>query len=152
MFGLLSLIIEIHQKELAMPQLKTRTIFISHAWHRDEHYKFIVDCFNNADNFSWKDCSVPSHDNCDETSNAGLKRCLTRQITPAQCVIIIAGMYAAYSEWIDYEIDEAVRMGKVIIGVRPRGQERVPSKIQEAAAEMVNWNCASIVDAVRRLV
>lgn len=38
-------------------------------------------------------------------------------------MIILAGMYAAHSEWIDYEISEAVRMGKFIIGVRPWGQK-----------------------------
>jgi len=135
-----------------MPALKTRTLFISHAWHRDEHYQFVVTCFNNADNFSWRDCSVPSHDNCEETTNAGLKRCLTRQMSVSQGVIILAGMYAAHSDWIDYEIDEAVRMNKIILGLRPWGQERTPIKIQNAATEMVNWNCASIVEAVRRLI
>lgn len=135
-----------------MPLLKTRMIFISHAWDYNEHYNFVVDCFNNAVNFSWKNCSVPRHDSCEETTKLGLKRCLTRQINPAQGVVILAGMYAAYSEWIDYEIDEAVRMGKTIIGVRPRGQERMPQKIQDAAQEIVGWNCNSIVEAVRRLI
>jgi hypothetical protein len=74
---------------------------------------------------------------------------MTRQISPAQGVIILAGMYAAHSEWIDYEISEAVRMGKFIIGVRPWGQERVPANVQNAADVMVGWNSASIIQAVR---
>jgi MTH538 TIR-like domain (DUF1863). len=58
-------------------------------------------------------------------------------------------MYATYSEWIDYEIDEAVRMGKVIIGVKPWGQERVPVKIQNNATVMVGWNKASVIKAIK---
>jgi hypothetical protein len=58
-------------------------------------------------------------------------------------------MYAAHSGWIDYEISEARRMGKTIIGVRPWGQERMPVKVQEAAHVMVNWNSQSIINAVR---
>ena len=135
-----------------MPSLKTRTLFISHAWEYDEHYWKLVNWFNEEPNFDWKNCSVPSHDSCDETTKKGLKECLTRQIRPAQGVIILAGMYAAYSDWIDYEIDEAIRMEKIIIGVRPWGQERTPVKIQNSADKMVNWNKSSIIQAVRDLI
>ena len=33
--------------------------------------------------------------------------------------MILGGMYAAHSAWIDYEISEAQRMGKLIVGVQP---------------------------------
>lgn len=65
------------------------------------------------------------------------------------CVIILSGMYVAYSEWIDYEIDTAIELGKPIIGVRPRGQEKTPSKVSNNADVMVGWNSNSVVQAVR---
>ena len=61
-------------------------------------------------------------------------------------------MWAAHSEWIEYEIDEAVRLGKTIIGVKPWGQERTPVKVQNAADIMVAWQRSSIIDAVRDLI
>jgi hypothetical protein len=61
-------------------------------------------------------------------------------------------MYAAHSEWIEYEIKEAKRLGKVIIGVKPWRQERLPLIVQEAANIMVGWNSASIISAVRELI
>lgn len=129
--------------------VKTRTLFISHAWKYEEHYNKVVQWFNEAAYFSWKNCSVPSSDALTDKTTSGLKAGLTRQINPAQGVIILAGMYAAHSDWIDYEIEEAVRMNKVIIGVRPWGAERVPTKVQNTATIMVNWNSASIIDAIR---
>ena len=105
-----------------MPYLKTRMIFISHAWEYDEDYKTLVDWLEDEPNFEWRNCSVPKHDACDDTTSKGLENCLTRQIRSASIIIILGGMYAAYSEWIDYEIDEAVRMGKTILGVKPWGQ------------------------------
>lgn len=135
-----------------MPDLKTRNLFISHAWNYSDDYNTVVKWLNDAQNFSWKNYSVPSHDSCSEKTNSGLKNCLTRQISPASGVIIISGMYAAHSDWIDYEIDEAVRLGKTIIGLKPRGQERVPQKVQDHAKEMVSWNSASLIDAIRRLI
>ena len=49
-------------------------------------------------------------------------------------------MYVAHSNWIDYEIDEAVRMEKTIIALKPGGNEQIPLKVQDAAKELVNWN------------
>lgn len=132
-----------------MPALATRNLFISHAWSYSSAYNTVVSWLDNAPNFSWRNYSVPSHDCCEEKSTLGLKKCLTRQISPATGVIIISGMYAAHSGWIDYEIDESVRMDKVIIGLRPWGQERVPQKIQDCATVMVNWNSASLISATR---
>jgi hypothetical protein len=132
--------------------VKTRMLFISHAWKYEEHYNKVIEWFNEAAYFSWKNCSVPSTDSLTDKTTKGLKEGLTRQISCAQGVIILAGMYAAHSDWIDYEIDEAVRMKKVIIGVRPWGAERVPVKVQNAATVMVNWNSSSIIQAVRDYV
>ena len=75
---------------------------------------------------------------------------MTKQIRPAQVVIILGGMYAAHSDWIEYEISEAERMDKTIIGVKPWGQERVPLVVQNASVcPVVGWNRASVVKAVR---
>jgi hypothetical protein len=77
---------------------------------------------------------------------------MTRQISIAQGVIIIAGMYVARRAWIDYEINEAMRMGKTIIGIKPWGLERIPVKVQNSADILVGWNRASLISAVRRLI
>lgn len=132
-----------------MPELKIRRLFISHAWSYESHYKKLVEWFDDEPNFSWTNYSVPSHDACSEATKKGLKECLTNQMRPAQGIIILSGMYAAHSDWIDYEIDEAVRMSKIIIGVKPWGQERTPKKVQDNADTMVNWNRSSIISAVR---
>lgn len=134
-----------------MPTLKTRALFISHAWKYNQDYWTVVEWLNNASNFYWRNCSIPSHDGLVDTSIRGLKEGITRQIRPAQGVIIIAGMYTAYSDWIDYEINEAIRMNKTLIGVRPRGQQRVPRKVQDNCI-MINWNSASLINMIRALI
>lgn len=135
-----------------MPALKTRMLFISHAWRYNEHYEKVVEWFDTAQHFDWRNCSVPSDDALPDKTKKGLEAGLTRQLSPAQGIIILAGMYAAHSSWIDYEIDEAVRMNKIIIGVKPWGAERLPVKVQNAANIMVGWNSSSIIQAVRDYV
>ena len=49
-----------------MPELKTRRLFISHAWIYSTHYNTLVKWFNEEPNFSWINYSVPSDDGCTE--------------------------------------------------------------------------------------
>ncbi|WP_281033979.1 TIR domain-containing protein [Methanotorris igneus] len=80
-----------------------------------------------------------------------LKEELEKQIMPASCVIVIAGMYVNYREWIQEEIKIAKKYGKPIIAVKPRGNQKLPTFIQENADKIVGWNANSIIDAIKKL-
>lgn len=123
-------------------------LFISHAWHRSEHYKKVIEWIRDSD-ISYKNYSVPEENPLHSGNKFKLQEDLTAQIRPASCVIILSGMYAAHSGWIEYEVNEAVRMGKYIIGVRPWGQERIPTIVQDYADEIVGWNSSSVISAIK---
>lgn len=126
-------------------------IFISHCWDYSEPYDKLVYWINSDSHLknSWYNYSVPLSNPIIVTQKRELKKKLTNKISLSNVIIILSGMYAAYSEWIDYEIDEAVRMGKYIIGVKPWGQERIPRKIQDNATIIVGWNSSSIIEAIK---
>lgn len=133
-----------------MPQIKNRQVFISHAWQYSNHYDKVCEWLDEANNFTWRNCSVPSTNALPDKTSAGLSKGMTRQINPSNVVLILGGMYAAHSAWIEYEISEAQRLNKVIIGITPWGQERVPTIVQEASVcPMVGWNRASVIQAIR---
>lgn len=123
-------------------------IFVSHAWSYSDAYNTVVKWLDDSD-ITYKNYSVPKADPLHAGKTKELKEDLTKQINPASCILIISGMYAAYSSWIDYEIDEAVRLGKYIIGIKPWGQERIPTKIQSNADVMVGWNSLSVINAIK---
>lgn len=130
-------------------------IFISHAWKYSDNYNQIVTWLNEAQAeglLTWKNYSVPEHDPIiDPDTQIGkntLKEELTKQISPASKVIVLAGMYASYSDWINFEINIATSQNKYIIGVKPWGQERIPTVISNNANIMVGWNKKSIIDAI----
>jgi hypothetical protein len=129
-----------------MPALRKYKVFISHAWHRSEHYQTLVDWFDDAPHFDWTNLSVPEHE---PVSNATLEYELRNQMRPADVFVILSGMYAAHSEVIDFELKFARMIGSPIIGVRPWGSQMIPAAIQRAATEMVGWNSGSIVRAIR---
>ena len=132
-----------------MPKLRNYHILISHSWDYNTDYATIKEWLDNATYFTWTDYSVPLTKPLDVNSERELKDKLRNRIALCSCVIILSGMYFSYSEWMDFEIDTAIALGKPIIGVKPRGQERIPSKVSNNADIMVGWNSNSVVQAVR---
>ena len=133
-----------------MPELKLYSIFISHAWTYNEEYYRLVEMLKNASLFNWRNYSVPKHDPLDTTTDKELEIALYDQIKPTNIVIILSGMYVNYRKWIQKEIDIALHYRKPIIGIKPRGQERIPREVQDITKEMVGWNTNSIVTAIRK--
>ena len=127
---------------------KTYRIFITHAWTYASEYYRLVNLLDAAPYFSWTNYSVPKHDALEEPKSK-LVEALRDQIRPVNIVIVLAGMYVIYREWIQKEIDIAQAMKKPILGVRPRGHVRTPKEVQEASVEMVGWSTESIVKAIR---
>ena len=133
-----------------MPQLKTYDVFISHAWNYHEDYFRVVRFLNDALYFTWRNYSVPEHDPVDGNSTRMLKEALKRQMRPANIVLILAGMYATHSGWIDFEIEFSLQINKPMIGIRPWGQQRVPKIVSDNVDVMVGWQTDSIISAIRK--
>lgn len=134
-----------------MITLKTYVGFISHAWVYHDEYARLEQMLRDAPYFQFRNSSVPKTDPIPEPiTTKKLVEALGEQIRITNFVLILSGMHAAYSDWIEKEISIAADYGKPIIGVVPWGQQRVPQVVQDAAKEMVRWNTDSIVSAIRR--
>lgn len=75
-------------------------------------------------------------------------------MSPCGVVLVLAGVYATYSKWIDIEIDLAsggFTKRKPIIAVEPWGSQRTSAAVKGAADQVVRWNTESIVKAIRDL-
>lgn len=132
---------------------KTYHIFISHSWAYSDSYENLVGLLDKDPSFSYIDYSVPKDD---PIHNAGtdkeLYAAIKEQIARASVVIILAGVYGTYSKWINKEIEianTAFASPKPIIAVEPRGALKTSIVVKAAADEIVGWNSASIIRAIR---
>ena len=135
---------------MKMPALTNYRLFISHAWDYHDDYIRLVNLLKEANNFSWINYSVPRDEKFKKMSTLQLKEELRQQIRPVNCFLALAGVYMSYSDWIQFEIDFAVSLGKPIIGVRPWGNTNVSTAVSSVAKEIVGWNTDSIVSAIRK--
>jgi hypothetical protein len=125
-------------------------LFISHSWSYSNEYERLVSLLNQKPYFAWKDYSVPKDDPIHNAPTVGaLREAIRRQMQPASCVLILAGVYSTYSKWINEEIDLAKSMEKKIIAVEPFGAEKTSRVVKDAADEIVGWNTDSIIRAIR---
>ena len=135
--------------------MKHFNLFISHSWSYSDHYDRLVNLLEQRGYFSYSNYSVPPEDPIHNAStDARLRKAIRNQMTPCSVVIILAGVYASHSKWINIEIDLArngFRNGKPILAIKPRGSERISAVVRDAADEVVGWNTESIVRAIRGL-
>ena len=87
--------------------------------------------------------------------NKQLYDAIKNKIQLTHVVVIMAGVYASYSKWINKEIkiaQGAFVTATPILAVTPWGAERTSTIVNDAADLIVGWNSESIVKGIRQLV
>ncbi|MDO4755538.1 MAG: TIR domain-containing protein [Parabacteroides sp.] len=125
-------------------------LFISHSWTYSDAYERLVDLLNNDTYFEYRNYSIPKDNPIHSArSMADLKESIRNKMFFASHVVILAGVYATYSKWINIEVELAKEMGKKIIAVEPWGAEHTSKFVKDSADVIVKWQTASIVSAIR---
>ena len=135
--------------------LRTFNLFISHSWSYGDTYDGLVNLLEQRSYFSYRNYSVPQDDPIHNApTDALLRSAIHDQISPSSVVVILAGVYASHSKWINIEIDLAkngFQNPKPILAIEPWGSERTSAVVKNAADLVVRWNTESIVRAIRAL-
>ena len=130
-------------------------IFISHSWSHEDQYEKLIELLEDALYFSFKDYSVPRDDPIhDAPTSQKLYEAIKGQMTSASVVLILAGVYASYSKWINKEIEIAkneFETPKKILAIKPWGSQRTSEFVRKNADQIVGWNGQSIANAVKEL-
>ena len=135
--------------------MRTYNLFISHSWAYTDAYENLVKLLDARPYFRYSNYSVPKDDPLHTSgTDKELYGAIKRKISPCSVVLILAGVYASYSKWIDKEIQIAQTEFwslKPILAVEPWGSRNTSVKVKDAANKIVGWNTESIVSAIREL-
>ena len=133
--------------------MKTYNLFISHSWAYTDSYEKLVNLLDNKPYFDYRNYSVPKDDPVHTYgTDYELYEAIKRQMSPTHVIVILAGIYATYSKWINNEIKIAqteFQTPKPILAIEPWGSERTSTVVKKAADKVVKWNTESIVSAIR---
>ena len=129
---------------------KTYSVFISHSWDHVDDLKNLRNLLEKRGYFHVEFEEASPEEPINSGNSAYIRRRLKEKISNSDIVLGIAGMYASYSDWMKWELDTAKAEEVPIVGVIPRGQERISKVVTDRSVEDVHWNIESIVDAIRR--
>jgi hypothetical protein len=79
-----------------------------------------------------------------------IKRLLRMKISWSSTVVVLIGKETHSRPWVNWEIEQAARQGKRIVGVYAYGgtDAEKPEALEKYGSAIVAWNSASIVDAI----
>lgn len=135
--------------------MKRKNVFISHH-HRDDAH---VDRFRNLmgrSRYDYRNSSIRAKPANQRRLATGLvkestiRRLLRMKMHRASTVVVLVGEKTASRRWVNWEIEEANRLGRRIVGVYLHGgtESDVPKALDEYGDALVCWNTKSIADAV----
>lgn len=129
-------------------------IFSSHRWAYGERrtglHALLKPWVRGVD---FQDYSISSAHPVNSETDPELAGVLRDRIREMDALLIMAGMYANNSPWMQFEIDMAFAFGVPIIPIVANGQERVPRlPTRLASVDPVRWRGGSIRDVLLRCV
>ena len=135
--------------------MKTHHLFISHSWSYSDQYLRLINLLHGRSHFKCSDYSVPRDDPIHNAStDTQLEQAIRDQMAYGSVILILAGVYATYSRWINIKIDLAkfgFHRPKSIIAIEPWASNRASVRVRQAADRIVGWNTESIIRAIRNL-
>lgn len=123
-------------------------VFVSHYHEDEDNIKRMKDLL--GDDYSIRNYSVTSDKYNNAHSKEYIKSMLRPLINQASTFICLIGPNTHDSEWVNWEVEQALKQGKRIIGVYLWGAKDsdIPPALEDAADAMVGWNHDTILDAI----
>jgi len=128
---------------------KEYRIFISHSWTYPQDLENLRNLLKERGYFNVSFEEATADVPINSTNATYVKSRLKLKISNSNIVLGIAGMYASYSDWMAWELQTANDLDIPIVGVIPRGQERISTTVTKYSKQDVRWNTESIVEAIR---
>lgn len=124
-------------------------VFISHYHKDEENIKKMKELLGTT--YQFKNSSVTSEKFNRAQNPEYIKRLLRLRINWAGQFICLIGPETHNSEWVNYEIEQAHKKGKNIIGVFVRGASdvNIPEALNDYANAIVGWQSEKIIDALK---
>jgi hypothetical protein len=128
---------------------KDYKIFVSHSWAHSDDLIALRNLLNSRGYFNVEFTEASKDVPINSENATYVKSRLKNKIINSDVILALAGIYASHSDWMIWEMDTALDNSIPIIGVIPRGQERISQEVYKRSKVDVRWNTESIVDAIR---
>ena len=140
-----------------MNTLRTKNVFISHHHKDDTNVDKLTDLLRKR-GYNIRNSSVRAKPANQERLDKGLvkdatiRRLLRMKISWAGTMIVLVGKETHSRPWVNWEIEQAHKQGKIIVGVYEHGlKDKVdlPDALEKyGTSQVVGWDSDSIISAI----
>lgn len=136
--------------------VQTKNVFISHHHKDDKHVDNLTDLLGkngcNIRNSSIR-AKPANQERLDKglVKDSAIRRLLRMKMSWAGTVIVLVGKETHKRPWVNWEIEEANKQGKNIVGVYEHGLKdkvKLPTALEDLSTAIVGWDSNSIIDAI----
>jgi len=133
-----------------------KNVFISHH-HKDDALVDKMTSLLNKNGCEIRNSSIRAKPANQEKLDKGLvkdstiKRLLRMKMSWAGTVIVLVGKETHTRPWVNWEVEEAKKQGKNIVGVYEHGLKdkvELPEALKNCATSQVGWDPESIINAI----
>ena len=126
-----------------------KNVFISHYGKDDESVMALKKLLNDK-GYELKNSSIDSTKSNDANNPEYIRQLLRDRISWAGSIVVLIGPETHTRDWVNWEIDQANRQGKPIVGVFIQGAQDsdVPENFEKYGDALVGWNSGKIIDAI----
>lgn len=133
----------------------TRNIFISHH-HKDDNSVSDFTALLGGKDYNIRNSSIRVNEKNKErlekkqVPRQTLERLLRMKMRWAGTVVVLIGSQTHSREWVNWEIKQAAKMGKRIVGVFMHGGKDadIPENLEKYGDGLVGWNSGKIIAAL----
>ena len=128
---------------------KTKNVFVSHFNEDEENIGKLKDLLSKK-GYTIINSSIDSTKPNSATNDEYIKRLLRLRIQWSGTFICLIGQNTHTRQWVDWEIEQANKKGKRIVGVFINGAKDsdVPENFEKYGNALVCWTSDKIIDAI----
>lgn len=138
-----------------MSENNRRHVFISHHHADDAEVDKLTSLLNNK-GYDIRNSSIRAKPANRDRLEKGLvdpkviQRLLRMKMSWASTVVVLIGKETYSRPWVNWEIEQANKQGKRIVGVYERGGTNagISPELEKYASTIVSWNAESIISAI----
>jgi len=140
-----------------MSSNRTKNVFISHHHEDDTHVDKLTRLLHK-NGFELRNSSIRAKPSNQQRLSKGLvkdatiKRLLKMKISWAGTVIVLVGKETHSRPWVNWEIEQAHKQGKNIVGIYEHGLKDnviLPQALEKySTSQVVGWDSDSIINAI----
>lgn len=122
-------------------------VFVSHRWTNDaSSQESLKSWLKDDDYYDFHMMDIPK----EESLNDGIREGIRNRMNLSNIFIAFNNQHYSYdsgNNWMNFELNEAIRKGVPIIVVKKYGSNEIPSKLKDYPN--CNWNSSSIRNLIK---